>query len=120
MRTAATCAAVFFLEENMPRRVASKAPAESAKQRTFALHWGSGFIEEEAIAVDQYHRTAIQLLKFTEGPAAGSYEIRFCYYDPRGRFQRSPLVVDEENLAELARALKTTPRLRGMLKKLVA
>lgn len=104
----------------MPTRAASKSPVQSAKQRTFALHWGSGVIEEEAIAVDQYHRTAIQLLKFTEGPAAGSYEIRFCYYDPRGRFQRSPLVVDEEIIPELARALKTTPRLREMLKKLVA
>ena len=120
MKTAATCAAVFFLEENMPKRAASKAPAEPAKQRTFALHWGSGVIEEEAIAVDQYHRTAIQLLKFTAGPATGSYEIRFCYYDPRGRFQRSPLVVDDEIIPELAKALKTTPKLRGMLKKLVA
>ena len=97
-----------------------KATAPASKPRTFALHWGSGIIEEEAIAVDKYHRTAIQLLKFIDGPAAGSYEVRFCYYDPRGRFQRSPLVVDEEIIGELAKALKTTPRLRAMLKKLVA
>jgi len=107
------------LEEKMPKRSPSKA-AIPAKQRTFALHWGSGVIEEEAIAEGQYHRSSIQLLKFTEGPIAGSYEVRFCYYDPRGRFQRSPLVVDEDIIANLAKALKTTPRLRGMLKKLVA
>jgi hypothetical protein len=32
-------------------------------------------------------------LKFTEGKAKGSYEIRFCTYDHRGRFQRMPLIV---------------------------
>ena len=100
----------------MPKRAASKPP----KQRTFTLHWGSGIIEEEALAEDQYHRSAIQLLKFTEGPIAGSYEVRFCYYDTRGRFQRSPLIVDEEIIANLAKALNDTPRLRAMLKKLVA
>jgi hypothetical protein len=106
----------------MPKRQLSKAAkaAQPVKQRTFALHWGSGVIEEEAIAEDQYHRSSIQLLKFTEGPIAGQREIRFCYYDPGGRFQRSPLVVDEEIIATLAKALKTTPRLREMLKKLVA
>ena len=106
----------------MPQRAAVKSSslAKPAKQRSFALHWGSGVIEEEAIAEDQYHRSSIQLLKFTEGPIAGSREVRFCYYDPRGRFQRSPLVVDEEIIAALAKALKTTPRLRAMLKKLVA
>src|SRR5208282_3238581 len=103
----------------MPKRQGAKAE-QPLKQRTFALHWGSGVIEEEAIAEDQYHRTSIQLLKFTAGPNAGNYEVRFCYYDPRGRFQRSPLVVDEEIIADLAESLKTTPRLRGMLKKLVA
>jgi len=106
----------------MPKRAPSKSAssAQPAKQRTFSLHWGSGVIEEEAIAEDQYHRTTIQLLKFTEGPIAGRYEVRFCYYDPRGRFQRSPLVVDEKIIVKLAKALKTTPRLRGMLKKLAA
>jgi len=94
--------------------------AAPAKQRSFALHWGSGVIEEEAIAEDQYHRTSIELLKFTEGPIAGQREVRFCYYDPRGRFQRSPLVVDEEIIAALSKALKATPRLRGMLKRLIA
>jgi len=112
----------------MPKRAPSRSLssgkaakyATPVKQRTFALHWGSGVIEEEAIAEDQYHRTSIQLLKFTEGPIAGQREVRFCYYHPRGRFQRSPLVVDEEIIAALSKALKAKPRLRGMLKKLIA
>jgi hypothetical protein len=100
--------------------MASKSAAASNKPRTFSLHWGSGVIAEEAIAVDQYHRSSIQLLKFEEGPIAGSYEIRFCYYDSRGRFQRSPLVVDDDAIAMLAKSLKSTPRLRKMLKRLVS
>jgi len=70
--------------------------------------------------MSQYHQPAIQLLEFREGEAAGALQIRFCYYDHRGRFQRSPLIVDEENLAALALGLKSAPRLRAMLKRLLA
>lgn len=98
----------------------AKKAAAVAKPRTFSLHWGSGIVAEEAIAVDQYHRSAIQLLKFEEGPLAGSYEIRFCYYDTRGRFQRSPLVVDDDAISGIAKSLKSTPRLRKMLARLVS
>ena len=59
--------------------------------KTFSLHWGSGVVEEEAQIETPYHRPTIQLLKFTDGKAKGSYEIRFCTYDHRGRFQRMPL-----------------------------
>src|SRR5919197_4845149 len=83
--------------------------------KTFALHWGRGIIEEEAQIVRPYHCPTIQLLKFTEGEAAGTYEIRFCHYDHRGRFQRSPLIVDARDVPRLARALGETPRLRRML-----
>ncbi|MGO9060410.1 MAG: hypothetical protein ACLQU2_23960 [Candidatus Binataceae bacterium] len=70
--------------------------------------------------ISRYHRPALQLLEFREGEAAGTLQIRFCYYDHRGRFQRSPLIVDEENLVALAQALKSAPRLRAMLKRLLA
>jgi hypothetical protein len=43
--------------------------------KTFSLHWGSGVVEEEAQIATPYHRPTIQLLKFTEGEAKGSYEI---------------------------------------------
>jgi hypothetical protein len=83
--------------------------------KTFALHWGRGIIEEEAQIVTPYHCPTIQLLKFTEGEAAGTYEIRFCHYDHRGRFQRSPLIVDARDVPRLGQALDRTPTLRRLL-----
>jgi len=94
--------------------------ADDSAPKTFSLHWGSGVIEEEAQIVTPYHRPTLQLLKFTDGEAAGSYEIRFCFYDHSGRFQRSPLIVDERDLAALRKALKATPRLRRLLAKLLS
>ena len=88
--------------------------------KTFSLHWGSGVVEEEAQIETPYHRPTIQLLKFTEGKAKGAYEIRFCTYDHSGRFQRMPLIVDERDLAPLREALKGTPKLRRLLKRLLA
>src|SRR5256885_1644905 len=61
--------------------------------KTFSLHWGSGVIEEEAQIETHYHRPTIQLLKFTSGQAVGTYEIRFCAYTNRGRFQPPALIV---------------------------
>ena len=87
--------------------------------RSFSLHWGRGVIEEEVRVSSTYHQPSIQLLKFTEGPAAGTREIRFCYYDHNGRFQRSPLIIDERDIPNLRRALKSAPRLAQMLANLV-
>jgi hypothetical protein len=97
-----------------------KQPAEKKKVRTFSLHWGSGVIEEEVQIETEHHRPTIQLLRFTEGPIAGSYEIRFCYYDRRGRFQRSPMILDAEHVAQMKAELKRAPKLRRLLKKLIA
>ena len=93
-----------------------KKPQPRAK--TFSLHWGSGEIEEEVQISTAYHRPTIQLLKFTEGEAAGSYEIRFCHYDHHGRFQRSPLIIDERDIPALRKALGETPKLKRLLEKL--
>jgi len=90
-----------------------------SNQRAFSLHWGSGVIAEEVRIGGPYHCPAIQLLEFREGPAAGARQIRFCYYDHQGRFQRSPLIVDEQDLDALAAALKDSPRLRVMLRRLL-
>jgi len=91
------------------------AKAAKTAAKTFSLHWGSGVIEEEVQIVTPYHRPTIQLLKFTEGEAKGTYEIRFCHYDHHGRFQRSPLIIDEKDLPELRTALKAAPKLRKLL-----
>jgi hypothetical protein len=96
----------------------ARKPPESLK--TFALHWGTGVIAEEVQIATQYHRPTIQLLEFTAGEATGTREIRFCHYDHHGRFQRSPLIIDEGDLPALRRALRSAPKLRRMLAKLVA
>ena len=94
--------------------------ASERTMKTFSLHWGSGVVEEEAQIATPYHRPTVQLLKFTAGEAKGSYEIRFCTYDHSGRFQRMPLIIDERDVAPLRTALKSTPKLRKLLKKLLA
>jgi hypothetical protein len=92
--------------------------ARGDEPKTFAFHWGSGIVEEEVQIATAHHRPTIQLLKFTDGAAKGTREIRFCHYDHRGRFQRSPLIIDEGDLGVLAKALAGAPRLRRLLKKL--
>ena len=79
------------------------------------MPWGKGEIVEEATAVDEYHEPAIQLLRYDDG----SYSVRFAHYDHRGRFQRSPLMVGATSLTALRRALKATPRLRRLLRRLL-
>ena len=88
---------------------------EKRSEKTFSLHWGSGVIEEEVQIATPYHLPTIQLLEFTAGAAAGSRAVRFCHYDSRGRFQRSPLIVDAKDFAVLSRALAKTRKLRTIL-----
>ena len=91
----------------------------AAEPKTFSLHWGKGVIEEEVQIGATYHRPTIHLLKFTEGQAAGTREIRFCHYDHRGRFQRSPLIIDEKDIPALRKAIDGAPKLKKLLTKLV-
>ena len=86
--------------------------------RPFNFHWGSGQIIEEACFTGTYTEPAIQLLEYEGHP--GAYGIRFCYYSHDGRFQRSPMMIDgQDTLDGLRAALKETPKLRALLKKLV-
>ena len=94
-------------------------PSNRSLPRPFSYHWGSGQIVEEAAYSGQHHEPAIQLLEYDEGDAAGGWSIRFCFYSPNGRFQRSPLVVGEDELDGLRAALARAPRLRALLKRLV-
>lgn len=87
--------------------------------RPFEMHWGSGEIVEEATYGSEYHEPAIQLLEYTDPQMAGSFSIRFCSYNHRGAFQRSPLMVGQRELEGLRAALHQTPRLRELLRQLV-
>jgi len=88
--------------------------------RPFEMHWGRGEIVEEATFVGEYHEPAIQLMQYTEGEAAGGFSIRFCSYNHRGSFQRSPLMLGQAEIDGLRKALVETPRLRDILRELVA
>lgn len=100
-------------DEYEPLRARRKVP------RPFAMHWGTGVIAEEAGVTGEWHEPCLQLLEYTDGEAAGSVSIRFCYYSLDGRFQRSPLMLGEVDLDGLRDALKRTPRLRALLQHLV-
>ena len=91
-----------------------------ALPRPFEYHWGSGEIVEEAAYAAEHHEPAIQLLEYTDGEAAGSWSVRFCFYTPSGRFQRSPLVIGANDIRGLRAALKKTPKLRKLLLRLVS
>jgi hypothetical protein len=87
--------------------------------RPFAFDWGGGNIIEEASFTGRYTEPAVQLLEYEGHP--GSYGLRFCYYSIDGRFQRSPMMLDSmESLDGLRAALKKTPKLRALMKRLVS
>ena len=69
--------------------------------RPFTYQWGSGQIVEEAAYTAEHHEPSIQLLEYDDGEASGSWSIRFCFYNPRGHFQRSPLVIGKDELVGL-------------------
>ena len=83
--------------------------------RAFKLHWGEGQIVEEATCESKYHEPSIQLLEFDDK----TIEVRFCYYNLEGQFQRSPLIVGEDEIKALRLALQKTPRLKKLLERLI-
>lgn len=88
------------------------------KMKTFSYHWGSGHVAEEAQVTGPYNLPTFQLLKYTEGNATGHTSVRFCHYSHDGRFRRSPLMISAEEIDMMRDALKETPKLRALLKKL--
>ena len=90
-------------------------PKRRPLPRPFSFHWGGGQIVEEASATGRWHEPALQLLEYEDG----SLSVRFCSYSHRGHFLRSPLMVNEEDLAALREELKSRPGLREFLKKLL-
>jgi len=89
------------------------------RERPFSFHWGSGYVAEEAQVEGEYNVPTVQLLRYTDGPAAGGVSIRFCHYGHDGHFRRSPLMVSPEEIDGLREALRETPELRALLRRLV-
>lgn len=93
--------------------------APSRLHRRFRYPWGEGEIVEEAAYSGQYHESSIQLLEYDSPEHEGAWSIRFAFYNLAGRFQRTPLLIGEDDLEGLRAALKETPRLRKLLRRLV-
>ena len=89
------------------------------REKRFSFHWGSGVVAEEAQVESQYDVPTIQLLRYTEGDAEGGVSIRFCHYNHRGGFRRSPLMMSLEDIDDMRDALQQTPELMALLKRLV-
>ena len=87
--------------------------------RPFAMPWGSGVVAEEASYKGEWHEPCIQLLEYTDGDHVGAVTVRFCSYTLDGRFQRNPLMVGEEEIDGLREALRETPRLHALLRRLL-
>ncbi len=91
----------------------------SEKRRAFSYRWGSGYVAEQARVEGRHHVPTLQLLRYTDGEAAGQVSLRFCYYGHDGRFQRSPLLMSPEEIDMMGEALRQTPELRALLRRLV-
>ncbi len=89
------------------------------KRRAFSYRWGSGYVAEQAQVEGQHHVPTLQLLRYTDGEAAGQVSLRFCHYGHSGRFQRSPLLMSPEEIDMMGEALRQTPELRALLRRLV-
>ena len=89
------------------------------KEKRFSYQWGSGVVAEEAQTEGPYDLPTLQLLKYTEGNAAGQVAVRFCHYSHRGVFRRSPLMMSVEEIDSMREALRETPELMNVLRRLV-
>ncbi len=81
--------------------------------RQFKMPFGNGKIVEEASITSKYHEPTIQLLKFDNGNKV----IRFCSYN-KGKFSRSPLMIDEKELRKLGNAIKKEKELSKFISRL--
>ena len=81
--------------------------------RPFKMPFGKGMVVEEASITSKYHEPTIQLLKFDNGDKV----IRFCSYN-KGKFNRSPLMIDEKDLRKLANAIKREKEMSKLISRL--
>ena len=92
---------------------------EAKKRKTFSYGWSRGYVAEEAQVNGRHHLPTLQLLKYTEGEAAGAVGVRFCRYGHSGIFRRSPLLMSTDAIDMIRVALRRTPELRKLLMRLL-
>ncbi|HEX7166682.1 MAG TPA: hypothetical protein VF230_06855 [Acidimicrobiales bacterium] len=85
--------------------------------RSFTMPWGGGNVVDEVGVDTEHNELVIQLLRYDDYPKES---IRFCQYWLDGRFQRQPMMLSEEHIPALREAIKASPRIRELLRALVA
>lgn len=89
--------------------------------RPFRYEWGGGQVVEEVSFVGEWSEPALQLLRYEGGDNDGDEVVRFCFYNLRGAWQRHPLALGADDMKKFRALLKKdAPRMRAMLKQLVA
>ena len=81
--------------------------------RPFKMPWGNGMVVKEVSITSQYHEPTVQLLQFDNGDRA----IRFCSYN-KGKFSRSPLMIDEKDLRKLGNVIKKEKEISKLISRL--
>ncbi len=81
--------------------------------RPFKMPWGNGMVVKEVSITSQYHEPTVQLLQFDNGDRA----IRFCSYN-KGKFSRSPLMIDEKDLRKLGNTIKKEKEISKLISRL--
>ena len=77
------------------------------------MPWGKGMVIDEVSISSQYNEPTIQLLEFDNGDKL----LRFCSYS-HGRFNRSPLMIDEKDLKLLGKAIMKRKEIRKLILEL--
>jgi hypothetical protein len=98
------------LKESGRRSKSCPCTTKKILKRRVQLHWGGGWITEEARSKTQYHEPSIQLLSFD----SGARSIRFCYYHD-GLYQGGPLILGESHLAGLRREIRKNKNIHALL-----
>jgi len=87
--------------------------AKRTVPRPFSLPEGNGLVAEEVFTKERSREPAIQLLEYDDGKRS----LRFCFYTD-AKYQRTPLILTEEEIEKLAKEIKKNPPILGLLLKL--
>jgi hypothetical protein len=85
--------------------------------RRFTMPWGDGQVVDEVSIDTEHNELVVQLLRYDDDSIGAS--LRFCQYWPDGRFQRQPMMISVGDIPAMRAAIRRSPELHGLLKKLV-
>lgn len=80
------------------------------------MPWGDGKVVDEVGVETEHNEVVIQLLRYDDFPGS---TLRFCQYWLDGKFQRQPMMLAEADLGRMREALRASPEIRDLLRRLV-